>query len=132
MRSAARRRETFIFRETDAAQALIQCLVLQHPAARSPEEKLGAAPLDFFLRSKEFFNEVEGSRGPFSLEPDAVLPRDVGETSGDIRPASENNAFDLLADRCQRRTDIVAAIEEGGASGIGNGLARRCDERPEP
>jgi hypothetical protein len=61
-----------------------------------------------------------------------MLPRNVRKAAGDIRPAGEDNAFDLRADRRQRATDIVAAIEEGGEPGLRNRLACRRDERPEP
>ena len=85
-----------------------------------------------FLRGEEIVGEVEGIRRPVRLETYAVLPRDIGKPVGDIRPAGENNAFDFRADRRQRGADIVAAVEEGGAPRLGDGLACRGDERLEP
>ena len=57
---------------------------------------------------------------------------DVGETTGNVGAAGEDDALDLGADRRQRRAGSLAAIEEGGEIGIRDGLARRRDERPKP
>ena len=65
-------------------------------------------------------------------EPDAVLIGDIGEAAGDIRPSGEHHALDLRADRGQRGTDVVAAIEKCREASVGNRLARRGDERPKP
>ena len=61
-----------------------------------------------------------------------MLRRNVGKAAGDIRPADEDNTLDFRADCCQRGADIVAAIEESRKPRLGNGLARRRDERPKP
>ena len=77
------------------------------------------------MRSEEILGEVEGFRRPFRLETNAVLPRDIGKTVAGIRAAGEDDTFHFRSDRRQRSTDIVAAIEKGGAGGIGDGLLRR-------
>ena len=46
-------------------------------------------------------------------EPYTVLAGHIGEAARDIRSAGEHHAFDLRANRGQRRTDVVAAIEKG-------------------
>ena len=84
---------------------------------RSSPEELGASPLEIFLRSEEILAEVEGVRRPFRLETDAVLPRDIGKTVGDIRAAGEDDTFHFRSDRRQRSADIVAAVEEGWSTG---------------
>jgi hypothetical protein len=95
-------------------------------------EELGASPLEMFLRSKEILGEVEGVRRPFRREPDAVLPRDIGKAVCDTRAALEDYTFHFRPDRPQCSADIVTAVEETGAAGIGDGLTCRGHQRLEP
>jgi hypothetical protein len=52
-----------------------------------------------FLRSQEIPGQVEGVRWPFRFQANAVLPRDIGKTAGDIRAAGEDDAFHFRSDR---------------------------------
>jgi len=99
---------------------------------RSLPEELGASPDEIFLRSKELLGEIEGIHGPFCLETDAVLPRDIGKAVGDIRAACEDNTFHFRSDRRQSSTDIVTTIEQARAPGVGDGLTCRGYQRLEP
>ena len=57
---------------------------------------------------------------------------DIGEAAGDVRPSGEHHALDLRADRGQRGTDVLAAIEKCREASVGNRFVSRGDERPEP
>jgi len=61
-----------------------------------------------------------------------MLASDVGEAACGVRRPGECYAFDLGADRRERRADAVAAIEKSGEPSCGNRLPRRGDERPKP
>ena len=60
------------------------------------------------------------------------MPRDIGKTVAGIRAAGEDDTFHFRSDRRQRSTDIVAAVEEGGAPGVGDRLTCRGHQRREP
>ncbi len=66
------------------------------------------------------------------LETHAMLPRDIGKAAGDIGAAGKDDTINLGADCCQRRPDIIAAIEKSREAGLGNGLLRRGGQRLEP
>jgi len=61
-----------------------------------------------------------------------MLACDVGEPAGDIAAAGEDHSFGLCPDRGQHRAGPVAAIEQRGEPGAGDGLACGSDERSEP
>ena len=85
-----------------------------------------------FRGREEIVAEVERDRGAVDYQPYPVLRGYVGEAGGGISPAGEHDPFDFRADRRERGTDIIAAIEQGGEACLGNRLARRGDKRPEP
>ena len=93
--------------------------------SKTSPEKYGATLFDVFRRGKEILDQVKHCGRPFRFETDVMLLRDVGKTAGHICTAGEDNPFDFRSDRRERRADIVAAIEKGGAGDIGDGLSRR-------
>ena len=99
---------------------------------KASSKELGAAPLQAFLGGEEIFTKIEHLLRTVCLEPYPMLPRNVGETLGDIGPATEYDAFEFCADCCQSGTHIVAAIEKGGTAYLGNRLAGGGDKRLEP
>jgi hypothetical protein len=95
-------------------------------------QNIEATLLDAFRRGEEIGAEVERCGEAVGFEPHAVLAGDLGEAAGDVRPAGEQHAFDLRADRRQCGAGLVAAIEDGRRAGLGCSLARRFDQCPEP
>lgn len=92
----------------------------------------GAAFFAFNFRSKKITFEIEGCDSALGQETHAMLAGDVGETSGDIRAAVEDDPLDLGPDRGESGTRSVAAIEKRRTAPIGDRRAGRFDDRPEP
>ena len=85
-----------------------------------------------FLRTKEILGEVEGVRGPFGRETDAVLPRDIGKAVVRHPAAGEDDAFHLRADRPSAAPTLSPQSRKAGAPSVGDGLTCRGHQRLEP
>lgn len=76
--------------------------------------------------------QIEGVPWAARFKPHPVLCCEIGKTAGDVHPAGKNHAFDLRADRRQRRADAVATIEQRREPSLRDRLARRGNERRKP
>jgi hypothetical protein len=95
-------------------------------------QNFGAALFDALRRGEEWGAEVERSRRANSHETHAMPARQVGEAASHVGSAGEQHGLHLAANGGQYRTDLVAAIEDGAQTSIGDRLPRRLDHRSEP
>ena len=61
-----------------------------------------------------------------------MLLGNVGKAAGDIGPARKNDALNLGADRRQRRSSAIAAVEKDRELGLGDRRACRLHESCKP
>jgi len=95
-------------------------------------EKLGAKLFALDFGSEETVDQIEAGGRARADETYTVPRRDVDEAAGDVGAAGEDHTLDLGADRGERRTRLVAAIEQCRTARIGSRRARRFDKCCKP